>query len=370
VLLRKDILGHRLIDIPRARLVHAYDLELAQTPDGWVLNGVDTHKTSWWRRLIEMVPSTHELHGDQQDEPGEDGPSAADRKGCRDWKAFEALIGHEPTVLLRGRSGRLRRLKPAQIADLLEDASSEEQTELLAHVHADPELEADVFEELDEDRQSRLLRGLPDKDIASVLARMRADDAADAITDLPQERRKPVLELLPPGQRTKVTALLAYNPTSAGGLMGLDFLALPRDTTAAEALERVRTARKLQPEALTTVFSLNPQGKLRGAASLVALIQADSAATLRQIAESDPVRVYPEADLIDITLLVTDYNLLNLPVVDPEDHLLGVITVDDVLESSVPRNWRRREPARHPDAADETEEGTNSHHDQPAAAAP
>jgi CBS domain-containing protein len=355
VLLRADILGHRLIDIPRARLVRAYDLELAPTTDGWVLAGVDTQSKPWWRRLLGMTHPTHEHH----DEDGSEGG------GCRDWKAFEALIGHEPTVLLRGRTGRLRRLKPPQIADLLEEASREEQTELLAHVHADPELEADVFEELEDDRQSRLLRDRPNPEIAAVLARMRADDAADAIADLPQPRRKPVLELLPIGQRTKVTALLGYNPTSAGGLMSLDFLALHRSTTVAAALESVRTAHTLQPEALATVFSLNPHGKLRGAASLVALIQADPTATLRQIAEPDPVRVHPDADLIDITLLVTDYNLLNLPVVDADDHLIGVITVDDVLESSVPRNWRRREPAPHPDNTDEgLDEATGGENEQ------
>jgi Mg/Co/Ni transporter MgtE len=266
-------------------------------------------------------------------------------------------------VLLRTPTGRLRRLKPPQIADLLEQASRAEQTELLDQVHTDPELEADVFEELDDDRQSRLLRDRTDTDVAAVLARMRADDAADAIADLPQDRRHPVLDLLPAGQRTKVTALLGYNPTSAGGLMGLDYLALPRDTTIAETLDRVRTAATLQPEALTTIFSLNDHGKLRGAASLVALLQANPTTRLRDVADRDPIRVHPDADLIDITLLMTDYNLLNLPVVDDDDHLLGVITVDDALESTVPRNWRRREPAPHPDPeTDDTEQITPTDH--------
>ncbi len=206
--------------------------------------------------------------------------------------------------------------------------------------------------------------GAGTRKIAAVLARMRADDAADAIADLPQDRRKPVLELLPAGQRTKVTALLSYNPTSAGGLMGLDFLALPRNSTAAAALERVRTSRTLQPEALTTVFSLNDHGKLRGAASLVALIQADPGTRLREVTEPDPVRVHPDADLVDITVLMTDYDLLNLPVIDEDDHLIGVITVDDVLESSIPRNWRRREPAtptRRRPTDTETEQPPNDH---------
>ena len=92
-------------------------------------------------------------------------------------------------------------------------------------MHADPELEADVFEELDEDLATRLLGAHTDAEIAGVLARMRADDAADAISGLPQRRRQPVLDLLPPGQRTKVLTLMGFNPASAGGLMGMDFVA-------------------------------------------------------------------------------------------------------------------------------------------------
>jgi Mg/Co/Ni transporter MgtE len=206
-----------------------------------------------------------------------------------------------------------------------------------------------VFEELDDDRQSRLLRDRGDDDIADVLARMRADAAADAIADLPQPRRQPVLDLLPAGQRTKVTALLGYNATSAGGLMGLDYLALPRKHP------RRRRAgagpRCSHPPTRGTDYHLQPRraGRLHGAASLVALVQADPGARLRDVADTDPVRVHPDADLIDVTLLMTDYNLLNLAVVDDGDQLLGVVTVDDVLESTVPRNWRRREPAPHPD---------------------
>jgi Mg/Co/Ni transporter MgtE len=134
--------------------------------------------------------------------------------------------------------------------------------------------------------------------------------------------------------------------------MGLDFLALPNDTPVAAALDRVRAAHSLQPEALTTIFSLDEHQRLHGAANLVTLLQADPDARLRDVADTDPIRVHPDADLIDATLLMTDYNLLNLPVVDEHDQLLGVITVDDVLESTVPRNWRRRKPAPHPGTPD------------------
>ena len=138
------------------------------------------------------------------------------RPTFRDWHDFEWLIGHEGSALLRGPFARIRRLKPAQIADLLENASKEEETEILGRVHADPELEADVFEELDEDLATRLLGARTDAEIAGVLARMRADDAADAIAELPQRRRQPVLDLLPPGQRAKVLTLMGFNSDQRG----------------------------------------------------------------------------------------------------------------------------------------------------------
>ena len=268
----------------------------------------------------------------------------------RDWHDFEWLIGHQGSALLRGPFARIRRLKPAQIADLLEKASKEEETEILGQVHADPELEADVFEELDEDLATRLLGARTDEEIAAVLARMRADDAADAIAELPQRRRQPVLDLLPPGQRTKVLTLMGFNPTSAGGLMAMDFVAVPRKASVADALARVREAVSLQPEALTSVHAVDDNGRLRGVARLVTLVQSDPDAIVIDVSDTDPVRVGPDADITDVAVLMTDYNLITIPVVDDERRLLGVITVDDVLEVTLPDDWRRRETAEPPDA--------------------
>ncbi|HTU74603.1 MAG TPA: CBS domain-containing protein [Trebonia sp.] len=331
VLLRADVLGHRLIDVANARLVRAGDLELVRDGAGWVLAGVDTRLR---RRLFGLLA-----------------PRAAPEGGkFRDWHDFEWLIGHTGSALLRVPFARIRRLKPAQIADLLEEASRDEKSEILGHVHADPELEADVFEELDEDQASRLLGARSNPDIAAVLARMRADDAADAVAELPQRRRQPVLDLLPAGQRAKVLALLGYNATSAGGRMGLDYVSASTMATVTEALEEVRQATTLQPEALTTVHAVDADGGLRGVAHLVTLLQSPPSATLIDISDTDPVRVGADTDVVDVAVLMTDYNLTSIPVVDEERRLLGVITVDDVLDATLPEDWRRRESAEPPDA--------------------
>ena len=238
----------------------------------------------------------------------------------------------------------------AQIADLLEAASKDEENEILGHVHADPELEADVFEELDEDQATRLLAGRSDADIAGVLARMRADDAADTVAELPQQRRQAVLDLLPPGQRTKVLTLMGFNPGSAGGLMGVDFLTLPGQAPVADALAAVGAAESLQPEALTSVHAVDASGRLCGVATVVRLVQSDPATGLLDVCDRDPVRVGADTDVVNVAVLMSDYNLITVPVVDKDRRIIGLITVDDVLEATLPEDWRRRETAQPPDA--------------------
>jgi CBS domain-containing protein len=330
VLLRADVLGHRLIDVQSAHLIKAGDLELEEQDGEWLLAGVDTHRRSRW-----LFGSRH---SDQSFHP------------FRDWGTFEPLIGHSGSALLRGPFARIRRLKPAQIADLLEDASKDEETEILGQVHADPELEADVFEELEEDRAIRLLAERSDTEIAEVLSRMRADDAADAIAELPQRRRQPVLDLLPVGQRTKVLTLMGFNPTSAGGLMGVDFLTVGCHVQVRDAVDAVSRSASLQPEALTSVHAVDDEGRLCGVVRLVSLLQSDSQMPISEIYDSDPVRVGADTDVVDVAVLMSDYNLITIPVVDEHRNMIGVITVDDVLEVTLPDDWRRREAAQPPDA--------------------
>jgi CBS domain-containing protein len=329
VLLREDILRHRLIDVADAELVRAWDIELRATDDGWIVSCLDTRRPA---RLFGLI------------RPSSGHP-------CQDWKAFEPLIGHTPSVRSRSSFGKVRRLKPAQIADLLEDASRTEGEEILDVVHADPELEADVFEELDPDIATRLFGDKTDAEVADVMAHMRADDAADALAELPQDRRQKILDLLPLGTRTKVLTLLGFNAASAGGIMGVDFLTVPADATVEEALRRVRLAGNVQPESLLTTHAVDSANRLVGTVSIIGLLQADPESRLVDVVDSEPVRVNAATDVVDVTLLMADYNLMTVPVVDADGQLLGVITVDDVLEATVPDDWRRREPPPHPEPA-------------------
>jgi CBS domain-containing protein len=326
VLLRADVLGHRLIDVAAMELVRAYDIELEDTSAGWVLTRLDTRRPP---RLFGLIKRT--------------GGHAA-----RDWKAFEPLIGDARSEAVRRQSGRFGGFKPADIADLLEDADKAEGGEILDRVHSNPELEADVFEELDPEKASQLLNDMPDNEVAALLGRMRADDAADAIADLRQSRRRRVLDLMPAPQRTKVITLMGFNPESAGGLMNVEFVSCTATVTAGSALALIAAGRTIQPEALIKMHVLDADQRLAGVVSAIALLQAEPDKNVGALMDSDPVRVSADADLTDIALLMADYNLYSIPVVDEQDRVLGIVTVDDVLEATIPEDWRRREPAPRP----------------------
>jgi len=142
--------------------------------------------------------------------------------------------------------------------------------------------------------------------------------------------------------------LMGFNPESAGGLMNVDFVSCTATATAAQALALIVAARTIQPEALIKVHVLDDDTHLAGVVSIIALLHSEPGESVGALMDSDPVRVSADADLTDIALLMADFNLYSIPVVDDQDRVLGVVTVDDVLEATIPEDWRRREPAPRP----------------------
>lgn len=324
LLLRQDLLGHRLINVVGARLVRADDLVLGRIEDWWRLVGVDTSLRSLLRRPLP-VPLRR-------------------RTGVRpflDWASVEPFVRHVPTARLRMTFGKISKLHPAQLADLVEAASHDEGEEIIDAVGADRELEADVFEELDAEHQVEFLHNRSDEEAATVLATMEADDAADLLSDLEQERREPLLKLLPLRQQRKVRTLLGYNPATAGGLMSPDFVAAGETDTVGHALDELRRT-ELPEETVTTVLVLDAEQRLSGVISVLMLLKHDPSTLLAEAMSPPPLIFHPEDELSEIAIKMADYDLTVAPVVDQGRRVLGIVTVDDLLEVMVPDRWRRR----------------------------
>lgn len=325
VLLRRDVLDRQLINVEGARLVRANEIELADVAGSWRVVGVDTGARGGIRRLL----------------PKPLGQRIATAEFL-DWAGVEPFVGHVPTVRLRVPHPKLAKLHPAQIADLVEAASRREGEEIIEAVGQDDrELEADVFEELDDHHQREFLEDRPDEQIAEILARMAPDDAADAAGELDEERREGVLKLLPVSHRVKVRGLLGYDPAEAGGLMSTEFISLRHSTTAAEALDAVRLS-KIAPELLTAVFVTAREGTLEGSVPLAVLLRAAPDCKLDALVKHELPTLRADAAFEEVARLMADFNLTCVPVVDDREHILGVVTVDDVLEEMLPRGWRRR----------------------------
>ena len=320
VLLRKDVLDRQLINVDGARLVRANEIELARVAGWWRVVGVDTGPRGALRRLL----------------PKPLAPKLA-TAGFLDWASIEPFVGHVPSVRLSVPHPKLARLHPAQLADLVEAASHAEGEEIIDAVKGDFELEADVFEELDDHHQREFVAERSDEDLAAVLALMAPDDAADLVAELPDERRDGVLGLVPERQRAKVRALLGYDPATAGGLMSTEFLCLYQQSTVEEARRRLADAGN---DLTAAIFLMDSHKELTGTVPLARFFGADEDTTLIELAITTP-SLHPDADFEEVARLMADYNLLMAPVNDERGHMIGVITVDDVLEVMLPKGWRR-----------------------------
>jgi Mg/Co/Ni transporter MgtE len=318
------LLARHLINFVGGRLVRANEIELAKVDGQWEVVGVDPSSRPMLRRLM---PHRRRWR--------------TDAGSIVDWASVEPFVAHVPTARLRIPYRKLKRLHPAQIADLVEAASHEEGEEIIEAMAQDRELEADVFEELDTEHQLEFIRTRADVEAARLLASMAPDDAADLITEVDQERRLPILNLLPETQQRKVRSLLSYNPETAGGLMSPDFVCLPVDTSAALAIDAVR-ASSAPPETLYSVFASDAEGRVVGSVSLIALLRANPGAPLGSVISADPPHVHADWDLAATVRKMSDFNLTVAPVMNHEHNsILGVVTVDDVLELFLPTGWRR-----------------------------
>ncbi len=249
-----------------------------------------------------------------------------------------ALPGQGVAQLLHQFEG----LRPIQVAEAIRELPAERRTEVIGAL--DDERLADILQELPEDEQATLLMQLDTERAADVLEAMDPDDAADLLGTMNPVDAESLLRRMDPEDSEPVRRLLRHSPDTAGGLMTSDPVVLAPDTPVAEALARVRDP-DLTPALASLVFvarppTATPTGGYLGCVPLQRLLREPPAALVSGMVDTDLPSLKPESSLAAVTRYFAAYNLVCGPVVDEQGHLLGAVTVDDVLDHLLPEDWR------------------------------
>jgi magnesium transporter len=255
------------------------------------------------------------------------------------WDAVDPVQSDERSVRLRISHQKLSKMHPADIAEIVSQLGGRDRAAIFESL--DDETAAETLEESSDEVQAQILARLTDERAADILEEMSPDEAADLLADLPVERRAQLIAAMEADEAEDVEELLHYEEDTAGGLMTTEFVAIPVSLTAAQTIDRLR---ELEPnaESIYYVYVVDEDEKLLGVLSLRDLIVAKPDTRIADIMIKRVVAVPLDARPEDVAAVIAKYNLLAVPVVDDDDRIQGIVTIDDAMDEVMPAGLKRR----------------------------
>jgi magnesium transporter len=313
ILIREQLLDRQIVDINGVKVVRVNDIKLGELDRNFAVVGLDVGFQGLLRRL-----------GWEKT-----GPS----RTLIPWDMIQTLEPGLSHLALNLTRQSLAHMHPVDLAEIIAQISSRERAVLLGSL--DKETAGEAIHELDADTRAAIVDQMDVEEAADVLEKMQPDEAADILGDLPDDKAKEILDRMEEEEAADVEELLEHDDDTAGGLMTTEYLCVFPEITAEEAIALIRQ-RAPEIELIYYIYVVDDQDRLQGVLSLRDLILSAPATTLKEIMRLHPKKITPDTKQKEVAELVSRYNLLAVPVVDEFNHLLGIITVDDILNILIP----------------------------------
>ena len=327
ILLADEVLDKQVVDLEGRKLKRINDLQFATTQNYYRLIGADISFKGILRRLgLEKIPKGIGIH--LQDDN-------------ISWKDVDVLESNVSRLKLKVPEYKIKKLHPADIAEIVDQLSVNDSINILNSL--DEEVAADALEEISPERQVTIFEEMESKRAADLLEEMSPDDAADLIGDLSDDRAKELLDLMDPEEAKDVEHLLRYPEDTAGGIMTTEFAAVSEELTPSQILDKFREIAR-EVESIYYIYALSKSGDLAGVISLRELLLADPHSKLMDFMQKDMITVHVLEKEHEVAKKIAKYNLIALPVVDNENKIKGVVTIDDAIDIVLPTAWKKQVP--------------------------